>query len=80
MTGSISQAQRADEIERFHCNSCCFVLLLTVGACATGLNLTVADHCFLVEPQANVGKEVQLCASAESNQLSPAIQGHAPCN
>jgi len=59
-TGDVSQAQRCEEIARFHSNACCFALLLSVGACAEGLNLTVADHCFLLEPQSNVGKELQL--------------------
>jgi SNF2 family DNA or RNA helicase len=58
-TGDVSQAQRCEEIARFHSNACCFALLLSVGACAEGLNLTVADHCFLLEPQSNVGKEVR---------------------
>ena len=57
--GNISQAQRSDEIARFNSDPCCFALLLSVGACAAGLNLTVADHCFLIEPQSNLGKEVR---------------------
>jgi len=59
-SGDINLAQRSDEISTFLRNPRCFVLLLTVGACAAGLNLTAADHCFLLEPQANVGKELQL--------------------
>ena len=58
--GSLSQAERAEQIATFHAEAGCFVLLLTVGACASGLNLTVADHCFLVEPQTNASKELQL--------------------
>jgi len=59
-SGDVKLAQRSDEISTFLSKPRCFVLLLTVGACAAGLNLTAADHCFLLEPQGNVGKELQL--------------------
>ena len=37
-----------------------FVLLLTAGAFAMGLTLTMADTCIIVEPQLDVATEIQI--------------------
>jgi SNF2 family DNA or RNA helicase len=58
--GAMVQERRADEIKRFTTDPACYVLFLTVGACAAGLTLTAADHCLLLEPQPNAGPELQL--------------------
>ena len=36
------------------------MLLLSVGACASGLTLTHANHCILLDLQSHEGKELQL--------------------
>ena len=58
--GSDSNAELNLEIERFRSDPRCFILLLSVSKCATGLTLTCADHCFLVELQQHEGMELQL--------------------
>jgi len=58
--GSDTAKTMTEEIARFRTNSKCVVLLLAVRMCATGLTLTTADHCFLVEPQEDEATEVQL--------------------
>jgi len=60
VNGTCSSATRSLELLRFSSEHACFVLLLSVGACAAGLTLTAADHCFLLELQSHAGKELQL--------------------
>jgi len=58
--GLSSPADIDDELHKFRSTAKCFALLLAVQSCAAGLNLTHADHCFLVEPQEDLGTELQL--------------------
>ena len=58
--GSNSNVELNREIDKFRSDPRCFVLLLSVMKCATGLSLTFADHCFLVELQQHEGTELQL--------------------
>ena len=58
--GSDTAKVMTEEISRFRTNPKCVVLLLAVRMCATGLTLTTADHCFLMEPQEDEATEVQL--------------------
>lgn len=58
--GCTSFAERMDALAAFKERPACHVLLLSVGACASGLTLTHANHCFLLELQSHGGKEMQL--------------------
>ena len=58
--GSSTHEERTDALKKFGDELGCFVLLLPVRACASGLTLTVADHCLLIELQGNQGQELQL--------------------
>lgn len=52
----MKQHQRADNIMSFTDDPTTKVLLLSMKAGAAGLNLVVADHCFLLDPALNSGK------------------------
>jgi hypothetical protein len=69
--GAMAQERRADEIRRFTTDPACYALFLTVGACAAGLTLTAADHCLLLEPQPNAGRELQLVNRVSAACLRP---------
>lgn len=58
--GTTSFAERMEALAAFKERRACHVLLLSVGACASGLTLTHANHCFLLELQGHGGKELQL--------------------
>ena len=58
--GSTAFDARMRALDKFKQQSGCHVLLLAVGACASGLTLTHANHCILLELQAHEGKELQL--------------------
>mmetsp|Transcript_14048 Transcript_14048/g.45326 ORF Transcript_14048/g.45326 Transcript_14048/m.45326 type:complete len:515 (-) Transcript_14048:100-1644(-) len=60
IVGSSTHEERTEALDRFGTQAACFLLLLPVRACASGLTLTVADHCFLIELQGNGGQELQL--------------------
>jgi SNF2 family DNA or RNA helicase len=47
-------------LHKFKTEARCHLLLLSVGACASGLTLTHANHCILLDLQAHEGKELQL--------------------
>ena len=46
-----SHNDRMVALNRFRTSALCHVLLLSVGACASGLTLTHANHCILLELQ-----------------------------
>ena len=52
----MKQHQRADNIMSFTDDPTTKVLLLSMKAGAAGLNLVVANHCFLLDPALNSGK------------------------
>jgi hypothetical protein len=58
--GTTGFAERMAALAAFKERAACHVLLLSVGACASGLTLTHANHCFLLELQGHGGKEMQL--------------------
>ena len=58
--GNTNFDERMASLERFKTSAACHVLLLSVGACASGLTLTHANHCILFELQGHEGKELQL--------------------
>lgn len=58
--GTTAFNERMEALSTFKERAACHVLLLSVGACASGLTLTVANHCLLVDLQAHEGKELQL--------------------
>jgi len=60
VSGADSNAELNHRIDKFRSDPRCFVLLLEVRKCATGLTLTCADHCFLVELQRDEAIELQL--------------------
>lgn len=57
--GNLSKKQRDDAIEEFikNPNICCF--LCTMQSAAVGLNLTAANHVFIMEPWWNPNLEIQ---------------------
>ena len=58
--GTTGFAERMSALAKFKESPACYVLLLAVGACASGLTLTHANHCILLDLQAHEGKELQL--------------------
>ncbi|KAG5474761.1 hypothetical protein LSCM4_03937 [Leishmania orientalis] len=61
-SGSMSMKQKHSLLELFHDASqpgSPRVLLATTSSCGVGLNLTCANHCFLMEPSWNPGTEEQ---------------------
>lgn len=60
VAGNTGFAERMEALRIFNERPACHVLLLAVGACASGLTLTVANHCLLLDLQAHEGKELQL--------------------
>ena len=58
--GDTGFENRMQALRRFHENAGCYTLLLSVGACASGLTLTVANHCLLLDLQSHEGRELQL--------------------
>jgi hypothetical protein len=52
--------ERMQALSKFKTGAGCYLLLLAVGACASGLTLTHANHCILLDLQAYEGKELQL--------------------
>jgi hypothetical protein len=58
--GTSSHEQRTVALSKFRDAPACFVLLLSVRACASGLTLNVASHVLLVELQQHEGMELQL--------------------
>ena len=55
----MKQHQRADNIASFTNDPSTKVLLLSIKAGAAGLNLVVANHCFLMDPCLNSAAEEQ---------------------
>lgn len=61
-SGSMTMKQRQSLLELFHDAArpgSPRVLLATISSCGVGLNLTCANHCFLMEPSWNPGTEEQ---------------------
>lgn len=58
--GDYTHDQRAESLARFESSPACFVLLLPVRACSSGLTLTVANHVLLVDLQSDHRQELQL--------------------
>ncbi|CAJ1028884.1 SNF2 family N-terminal domain/Zinc finger, C3HC4 type (RING finger)/Ring finger domain/RING-type zinc-finger/Prokaryotic RING finger family 4/Helicase conserved C-terminal domain containing protein, putative [Leishmania lindenbergi] len=61
-TGSMTMKQKHSLLELFHDATqpaSPRVLLATTSSCGVGLNLTCANHCFLMEPSWNPGTEEQ---------------------
>jgi len=54
-----SKQQREENLQTFYHDSSCNVLLLTSGTAASGLTLTMASVCYILEPSANAGEEAQ---------------------
>lgn len=58
--GDTAFDNRMQALRRFNENVGCYTLLLSVGACASGLTLTAANHCLLLDLQSHEGRELQL--------------------
>jgi SNF2 family DNA or RNA helicase len=59
LDGSMSRRNRAAAIDDFTNNPSTTVILVTIGAGGLGLNLTVANKVFVMEPQFNPAAEQQ---------------------
>ena len=57
--GSMSQKQRSNALTNFSIKSSCIAFLLTIRTGSCGLNLTTANHVFLMEPCLNPSLELQ---------------------
>ncbi len=64
LTGDLSAAQRQLEIEAFQKEKKRSAFLISLGAGATGLNLTAAEYVFILDPWWNPAKEQQAIARA----------------
>lgn len=59
LDGSLSQPQRADLLHRFDTDPTCRILIISLKAGGVGINLTVANHVFLMDPWWNTAVEKQ---------------------
>lgn len=57
--GTCSNSERVREIQRFRTDPTCIILLMTVGAGSTGLDLQCANHVVFVDPNWNPSLEAQ---------------------
>ncbi|MCR9288378.1 MAG: SNF2-related protein [Bacteroidetes bacterium] len=64
LTGSVTQKQRAKEIEKFQTKDSVKSFLISTKAGGTGLNLTAADYVFMLDPWWNPAAEKQAIARA----------------
>lgn len=64
LTGSVTQKQRASEIEKFQTKASVKSFLISTKAGGTGLNLTAADYVFMLDPWWNPAAEKQAIARA----------------
>ena len=55
-----SSAVRKSSLDAFNEDPDCNVLLLTTGIAATGLTLTIAHVCYMLEPTHNAAIEAQV--------------------
>ena len=58
--GETNFEERMETLRRFNESPACCALLLSVQACASGLTLTAANHCLLLDLQSHEGRELQL--------------------
>ena len=58
--GETNFEERMGTLARFNESPACCALLLSVQACASGLTLTAANHCLLLDLQSHEGRELQL--------------------
>ena len=58
--GETNFEERMGTLTRFTESPACCALLLSVQACASGLTLTAANHCLLLDLQSHEGRELQL--------------------
>jgi DNA repair protein RAD5 len=58
--GETNFEARMETLRRFNESPACCALLLSVQACASGLTLTAANHCLLLDLQSHEGRELQL--------------------
>ena len=58
--GETNFDERMEVLKRFNDSPACCALLLSVQACASGLTLTAANHCLLLDLQSHEGRELQL--------------------
>lgn len=59
LDGSLNQNQRADLLHRFDSDPACRILIISLKAGGVGINLTVANHVFLMDPWWNTAVEKQ---------------------
>ena len=59
LDGSLNQPQRAELLKRFDTDPSCRILLISLKAGGVGINLTVANHIFLMDPWWNTAVEKQ---------------------
>ncbi|CAM9800879.1 unnamed protein product [Chrysoparadoxa australica] len=59
LTGSMSRSKRTEALKAFQSDPPTTVFLLSVRAGAVGINLTQANHCFMLEPCLNLALERQ---------------------
>jgi SNF2 family DNA or RNA helicase len=64
LTGSSTQKQRKEHVQKFQSNKDCRIFLISIKAGGTGLNLTEADYVFILDPWWNPFVEDQAIARA----------------
>lgn len=76
----MKQHQRADNIMSFTDDPTTKVLLLSMKAGAAGLNLVVANHCFLLDPALNSGKRADPLVNLHEYELKLGVFFQRPRN
>jgi len=59
LDGTMSQAAREQALQRFNTDPACTVFLISLRAGGVGLNLTAADHCYIMDLWWNPAVEEQ---------------------
>eukprot|EP01061_Rhynchopus_euleeides_P012187 TRINITY_DN217_c1_g1_i1.p1 TRINITY_DN217_c1_g1~~TRINITY_DN217_c1_g1_i1.p1 ORF type:complete len:1789 (+),score=606.36 TRINITY_DN217_c1_g1_i1:64-5367(+) len=76
ISGTMTQAQRSRVLAEFSENEECIVFILTVRSGACGLNLTSANHVFLMEPCLNPAQELQAIGRCHRITQTKTVYAH----
>ena len=76
IAGAMTQNQRSRTLAEFNENENCTVFILTVRSGACGLNLTAANHVFLMEPCLNPAQELQAVGRCHRITQTKTVYAH----
>ena len=74
--GAMSQSQRSSALSQFASDEDCVVFVLSMRSGACGLNLTAANHVFLMEPGLNPALELQAIGRCHRITQTKTVYAH----